>query len=306
MKVAIFGVGAMATYYAYAFKPHGQVILLGHWQEQINALRLKGFNAYHIEQSIPFKADLILFLTKSYRTKFYLPHIKYFLKENGHVLTLQNGLGNREMISEEVGQCLYGVTFQAVKMESLGQIEEINRGDIIFSHHPHIFRVARFFKEAGFKIKIVQNIEGLAWSKLIINASINPVTALFEVQNGELLKNEVLKSMALHLAIEAFTVAKAASIDNLFFRNTQELKSYLFYIIDHTAKNNSSMLQDKKRQNITEIDFINGAIIKRADVLGVSAHLNRLITEYVKMPYCPFFLKQKIPPLEEFTPSPNN
>ena len=66
------------------------------------------------------------------------------------------------------------------------------------------------------------------------------------------------------------------------------------------------MLQDKKRQNITEIDFINGAIIKKADQLGVSACLNKLIVEYVKMPHCPFFLKQQISSSEEFTPSPNN
>ena len=230
MKVAIFGVGAMATYYAQKLGDHARVILLGHWPEQIDALRQRGFNAYHLEQSIAFKADLILVLTKSYRTKFYLSHIERFLDSTGHVLTLQNGLGNWEMLGEAVGiqRCLYGVTFQAVRMDALGQIEEINSADVIFSHHPHIFKIARLFKQAEFKIKIVQKIEGLAWSKLIINASINPVTALFEVANGELLKNKVLKSMAVHLAEEAFNVARADSIDNLFLKTSKNCDPIFF------------------------------------------------------------------------------
>ena len=280
MKIALFGVGALATLYAEKLHPHEDVILLGNNQSQIDGLKKRGFKAWPLASRINFKADLIIFLVKSHQTKHYASFISSYLGRRGEVLTVQNGLGNREIICGFIPEtsCHTAVTFQAAFQEGAGKIRKISDGPVFLSSS----KISSLFSQARIPVKTTKDIKGVLWRKLILNSAINPLTALFEVKNGELATSPTLASMASQIAQESFNVAQSLKITGMFFKDKQELQTHLFETIHQTKDNLSSMYQDKKRKRVTEIDFINGAIVKQAVLAGIPTPLNSLMLHYVK------------------------
>ena len=291
MNIAFLGVGAMASFYAQKLHPHAKVILLGRWREQIEALNKAGLKAYHLRDRplpFPFKADVIVVLVKSYQTYDYAPFIKDLLAPWGHVVSLQNGIGHGEILAQVVGRerCLLGVTYQGARIDGLGLPQGIGEGKVILPHcrRPPICKIASLFRQADISVQMAQahQMEGIIWSKLIVNASINPITAFFEVPNGHLVKRAILRSMMLKLGNEAFRVAQALSLSNMSFNDELELEEHLLHVAHQSADNYSSMWQDRKRGAPTEIDFINGAIVEKSKEVGHPAFLNELLFETLR------------------------
>ena len=138
--------------------------------------------------------------------------------------------------------------------------------------HPRLGPLEAALTGAGFKVQVVNDADALVWGKLVINAAINPLTALLRVPNGELLQRPAAHKMMSVLAREAAAVAMAQGIHLPFEDAVRAAED----VARKTATNHSSMFQDIRRGAPTEIDAICGAITKTGEKLGVSTPVNRV------------------------------
>ncbi|NOH00892.1 MAG: 2-dehydropantoate 2-reductase [Chloroflexi bacterium] len=133
-------------------------------------------------------------------------------------------------------------------------------------------------RSSNFNLQIVQDTRSLMWGKLVINAAINPLTALLRVPNGELLSHPWTRKIMSALAREAAEVAQAERV-HLPFSNPIEAVEE---VARKTAKNLSSMFQDVRRGAPTEIDAISGAVTRRGEKHGIPTPYNRACWQLVK------------------------
>jgi 2-dehydropantoate 2-reductase len=123
-----------------------------------------------------------------------------------------------------------------------------------------------------------EEIENLIWSKLIINVGINALTALVGVPNGQLLGSEATAGLLGELVEEAVKVARALGVRLAYEDPLARVRE----VAELTGKNRSSMLQDFDNRRATEIDFINGAVVREAEARGISVPVNRTVTQLIK------------------------
>jgi len=136
--------------------------------------------------------------------------------------------------------------------------------------------IREVFRKAGFRTVASKNIEGVIWSKAIMNSAINPITALLRVPNGELLRIPYLRSIANAVVHEGTAVARAHGVSL-----NPAPRSMLLQVLALTRSNRSSMLQDVEAGKRTEVRQLNGRIASLAGRLGVDAPYNRLLSKLV-------------------------
>lgn len=233
------------------------------------------------------KADLILICVKSYNTKTACISVFPAVEENTIVMTLQNGLNNVEAMSSIFGQekIIAGITTHGATLLGVGHVRhagigktiigEVKRGSISASK---LSQIANIFSKAGFETTISENILSHIWGKLIINSAINPITAITKMRNGELLEHNETKTLLYLTVNESACVAHAHSIklpyDDPIVIVEETCRA--------TANNISSMLQDVLNNKPTEIDSINGAIVKEGSKVGINTPVNQVLTYLVK------------------------
>src|SRR5512143_3414349 len=200
MQISIIGTGAMATLFAARLADVAEVSMIGSWAEAIETIRQNGITidgdscchevhtAYHPDDAPA--ADLALVLTKAYKTIKASEVAAKTIKPYGVALTLQNGLGNVEILAEHVGRdrALQGVTMQGATLLGPGRIRTSGRGATHLGYVPielaaprdfgvnnRVYEISALFNEAGLKSHVTSDIAGLVWGKVIINASRNPL-----------------------------------------------------------------------------------------------------------------------------------
>ena len=293
-KVLIIGTGALATLFAARLGQAGtDVTMLGSWRGGIDALNQDGARLIPVSGSeirVPVTAtdnpsecvgaDLALILVKSWQTKRVAEKLKGILAPDGMVLTLQNGLGNRETLARDLGagRVALGVTTTGATLLGPGLVKVGGEGVISLEQNQALGPLEAALRSSNFNLQIVNDARSLMWGKLIINAAINPLTALLQVPNGELLSHPWARKAMSALAREAAEVAQAERV-NLPFSNPIEAVED---VARKTAKNISSMFQDVRRGAPTEIDAICGAVTKRGEAHGIDTPYNRSCWQLVK------------------------
>ena len=280
--ILIVGTGALATLFAARLTSSGRrVTMLGAWPEGLSALRQNGarlMDANGVEQNFPIHitdnpkecrgTKHAIVLVKSWQTERAACQLKECLADDGLAITLQNGLGNREILVNELGEsrvALGTITIGATLLEP-GLVKVGGEGKISIEAHPAVgpmkeapaLSIVEALKSAKFKVDVVDDARSMVWSKLIINAAINPLTALLKIPNGELLEHPAARELMSALAKEAASVAFAEKA-NLPFHDPV---AFVEEVARKTAGNHSSMLQDVQRGAPTEVDAISGAITR--------------------------------------------
>ena len=219
-------------------------------------------------------ARYALVLVKSWQTERVAGQLADCLAEDGLALTLQNGMGNRELLAGTLGlpRVALGVTTTGATLLGPGLARAGGEGVISVEAHPRLGPLEAALTGAGFNVQVVNDADALVWGKLVINAAINPLTALLRVPNGELLRRPAAHKMMSVLAREAAAVATAQGIHLPFEDAVRAAED----VARKTASNHSSMFQDVRRGAPTEIDAICGAITKTGEKLGVSTPVNRV------------------------------
>jgi 2-dehydropantoate 2-reductase len=204
----------------------------------------------------------------------------------GCVATVQNGLGNEEAIAKSAGRVIRGTTFPAGKLVEPGHVQWDVKGDTTFgpfeprpAPFEEVERLAEACTRAGMPTTAVRDARGPQWRKVIFNAATNPVGALTRLTHGRVCEDPELRRFVSGLVDEGKAVAAAQGI---------ELDADPEDLIDHAARpevaydHKASMLQDVEARRPTEIDYLNGGIVRFGQEQGVATPLNRAIWSLVK------------------------
>jgi len=221
-----------------------------------------------------------LVLVKSWQTERVARRLERRLTKTGIALTLQNGFGNYETLERVLGQekVALGVTTVAARMLEPGYVQHTGEGKVTIGLHPQLGGLGELLNRAGFQVEMVPDPKSLLWGKLVINAAINPLTALLRVPNGELMSRPAARELMSEAACEAAMVASRQGITLPYTDPVNAVEN----VARNTAINTSSMLQDVLRGTPTEIDAINGAIIRVGEALGVPTPVNRILWRLVR------------------------
>jgi len=298
MKIVIVGPGAMGCLFAaYLAKGKEEIWLLDKHKQRSDAINQKGIAIEGVSGNWQAQvkaaadaadigqADLIIICVKSYNTKEAVTAVRAAVGENTQLLTLQNGIGNIELISEVVGadKVIGGVTNMGATLLESGRIRHAGRGETVLGRIdgkiPVEMRAIReMFNKVGLETRISRDIKGLLWSKLIINVGINALTAVTRLNNGRLIEFEGTRRILREAVAEAVKIAKRKRIKMIYDDPLAKVEA----VCEATATNVSSMLQDILKKKHTEIDFINGVIVRQGQELGISVPVNSMLVDLVK------------------------
>jgi len=293
-KLLVVGTGALATLFAARLAQAGyHITMLGAWKEGLEALRNNGarlVDANGIEQQFNIQATddpracigikYAIVLVKAWQTERAAHQLAECLAEDGLALTLQNGLGNYETLTRSLGltRVALGSTTAGATLLGAGLARAGGEGIISVERNQALEPIEAALKSAKFNVQIVDDAQALVWGKLVVNAAINPLTALLRVPNGELLKRPSAREVMGKLAREVADVARAENI-LLPFNDPVAIAEE---VARKTAANHSSMLQDVLRGAPTEIDAICGAIVETAEKHKIGAPANWMCWQLVR------------------------
>jgi 2-dehydropantoate 2-reductase len=267
--------------------------MLGSWKAGLEALQKDGarvLDSNGNEQT--FKVQAVrdprecqgikhaLVLVKAWQTEHIAEQLGQCLAEDGLAVTLQNGLGNREALARSLGESrvALGTTTTGATLLGPGLVREGGEGTISIGLHPALGPIEEALHSANFNVNIVDDAQSLIWGKLVINAAINPLTAILRVPNGKLLELASARELMKALAKEAGRVAEAENIALPFANAVAAAEG----VARKTAANHSSMLQDVLRGAPTEIDAICGAVVKIGRQHNIDTPVNWACWKLVK------------------------
>jgi 2-dehydropantoate 2-reductase len=298
MKIVMLGAGAMGSLFGAMLSRcgKGDVWLLDIWEEHITQVKTHGLVVESEQGETVFKvkattnpgevgvADLIIVFVKAYVTREAVESNLSMVGPETVLVSLQNGLGNIETIESVVGGANFvgGVTAQGSTMVGPGRVRHGGKGPTYVGETngkstPKVKLVASLLGESGIPTEVSDDIERLIWEKLIVNVGINAVAAIAGVRNGELLKRDETRALMTMAVEEAERVARKKGVPV-----EENLVERVFEVCQATARNRCSMGQDVDNGRRTEIDFINGAIVREGKALGIPTPVNTTLTYLVK------------------------
>jgi 2-dehydropantoate 2-reductase len=225
-------------------------------------------------------ARFALVLVKSWQTQRTAGMLAECLADDGVALTLQNGLGNLEVLRAALGseRAALGVTTMGATLIGPGAVRLGGSGPTYVAEHPRLEAHLGRLRQAGFAVEVEEDLAAVQWGKLAVNAGINPLTALLRVANGALVEDDHARAILGEAAREAASVATALGV-RLPYRDAGAQAEE---VARRTAANRSSMLQDILRGAPTEIDAINGAVAEAGERLRVPTVVNRTLWRLVR------------------------
>jgi len=225
-------------------------------------------------------ADGVIFMVKAHATEGAALRLAGSIAPGAWVMSLQNGMGNVEALAAAFGadRTLAGVTSQGATLKDAGSIRRAGLGETFIGEldgamTERIETLAAVFAAAGIPAEASRDVNALLWRKLLVNAGINPLTALLRISNGEILERPEARETLEAAVAEAAAVARAAGVDI----GVPDAVALVEEVARRTAGNISSMHQDVLDGRRTEIDFICGAVVREGERLGVPTPVNRIL-----------------------------
>lgn len=274
MRIAILGMGAIGHVVAKALEGRTDVELV-----RIDRTRS------------PLRADeppvdAAIVCTKTFGTSWAADVAARVLSPSGVAVTIQNGLGNYEMLAEKVGleRVSLGAIYVGARLLPDGSLHATGPGRVELARprdpgaRGRLERLAKHLADGGMQVSVVDDAWPTVWRKLAVNAAMNPTTAIFGITNGELLTHAAAGPLSDELARETARVATAAGVA----LGEDEAVAAWRDIATRLGANKSSMLQDLEAGKPTEIEAINGAVAREGRRLGVDAPVNEAITLLMK------------------------
>jgi len=297
MRICVIGCGAVGSLFAahLAKASEAEIWAYDIWKDHIDAIRKNGLklsgaadftarlNATSDPNELP-RCDYGIVATKAIHTRSAIAQTAHIFDANSAVCSVQNGVGNEEIIAEHVRYVIRGTTFPAGHPIAPGHVGYDIKGDTWIGPfeptNPPMSKVdelAGLVTRAGMNTIALKDARGAQWTKLIFNASTNPVGALTLLHHGAAARFQPTSQLFNDLIIEGEAVAKKLGI---------ELHGDPRQLVHKGAgapgKHKASMLQDVLSTRQTEVDFMNGAIVKWGEKVGVPTPLNKALWELIK------------------------
>ncbi|MBU0515686.1 MAG: 2-dehydropantoate 2-reductase [Proteobacteria bacterium] len=297
MKIVVIGPGAMGCLFAGYLQAAGfEASLLDYKSDRAVLIHrqgliitgVRGDHEVHVPTGINVvdlaDADLVLVCVKAYATAAVADEIAGVQPGPRWVLTLQNGVGNVEILSEKLGaeRVIGGVTTAGAFVHSPGAVQHAGEGDTIIGRaagdNAELGPVVEALTRAGFKPDVKPDVQNLIWSKLVVNVGINALGAITRLRNGALIEHQGTAAIMAGAVGEVVAVAEARGIELLHPDPLEAVRT----VCRNTSGNTCSMLGDVLAQRRTEIDFINGAVVREGSALGIETPVNRVLTDLVQ------------------------
>ncbi|MHA1146391.1 MAG: ketopantoate reductase family protein [Candidatus Helarchaeota archaeon] len=299
MDIVIMGAGAIGSLFGgyIAHNTDNRVHFIGR-SSHMQAIQKEGLQIEGLSKNVLVKnihacidageigpADLVILTVKAYDTKQALLDARKLFTEATFLLCLQNGLGIEDIASDVLGdnsRIIRGTTTNGALVIKPGTVKHTGQGETAIgsltqARLPILNEIQQIFNQSGFPTTISDDIESLIWKKIMVNVGINPLGAITGLQNGYLQDGELLDVMS-KLIEEAVFVAKAYGLS----LSVEESLQKTIEVCQKTFKNRNSMLQDIEKRRPTEIDYINGAIVRMGKRVNVPTPLNQMITALIK------------------------
>jgi 2-dehydropantoate 2-reductase len=291
MKIAVMGAGAVGCYYGGMLARAGHEVTLIARAQHVEAVRrgglrmeLKGFDGNvpmraAEEPSAVRGAKLVLFSVKSPDTEragsMLVPH----LDREAVILTLQNGVDNAERLAATLGrEVLPATVYVAVEMAGPGHVRYHGRGELVIGQSAASASIAAAFAAAGVPVEVSDNVNGALWAKLIVNCAYNALSAITQLPYGRLVQGEGIPAVMRAVVDECLAVARAAGVVV-----PGDMHQATVRIAETMPGQFSSTAQDLSRGKPTEIEHLNGFVVRKGDALGVPTPANRLLVALVKL-----------------------
>ena len=290
MHIAVMGAGAVGCYYGGLLARAGHTVTLIARPSHVQAIAAHGLRLQtatsdeHIalnansDVAALKDAELVLFCVKSSDTESAGAQMKACLRKDATVLSLQNGVDNAQRLQAVLGQDVIAtVVYVATAMAGPGHVQHFGRGDLVLGQHARSEQLAQLLSEAGIPSTVSNNVQGALWTKLIINCTYNAASAITQRPYGELVQQPGMWQLMRSAHDECIAVAHAAGV---------RLDAPLWPMIENIARTMqgqySSTAQDLQKSKATEIDHLNGFIVRQGQQLGVSTPVNAALQTLVK------------------------
>jgi 2-dehydropantoate 2-reductase len=297
VRVAVLGAGAVGCFFGGMLARAGnQVTLIGR-PVHVEAIRKAGlhFQGLKFDEHIAVQASteasavrgarLVLFCVKSTDTEQAAGEIAPFLDSDSVVVNLQNGVDNTERIQARVSQpVIPAVVYVATEMAGPGHLKHHGRGDLVIGaldgeiQKNTLEKITNWFEAAGVPVVISDNVAGELWAKLVVNCAYNALSAITQLPYGKLINGAGIRETMRDVVEEALAVAKASGV-----AMAPDMLAKTYLIAEAMPAQYSSTAQDLARGKPTEIDHLNGYVVRRGEALGVPTPANRALHALVKL-----------------------
>jgi 2-dehydropantoate 2-reductase len=311
MHVAVIGAGNMGCLYGANLARVGeQVTLVDVWAEHVQAIHEHGLvmEGLHGEFVAEVAAttdpdsvsgiDLVIVCVNGYNTRTAAEAAQGMLAEDGCVLTLQNGLGNVEVLTEVFGhdRVVGGLTFHSADLQAPGQVRHTNKGptylgELDRARTERLENIRAAMERAGMQPQVEEDITATMWGKFVLNCSINPLCAISDLRPGHIREVDAFDEFQSKIIEEVLALIAAKGIQLSDATPLETIKTY-------SAKkfHRVSMQQHLLRGRTTEIDSLNGYVVRESERLGLCAPYNDALTRIVKgRQYQPEGAREHIP-----------
>jgi 2-dehydropantoate 2-reductase len=296
-KIAVVGAGAVGGYFGGMLAHAGaRVIFIGR-PAFVDAVKQNGLfldtvqfqERVKVEASTDFAAargaEIILFCVKTTDTAETARALAKVLSKDAVIVSMQNGVDNAEQIETASGlKALPAAVYVAASVPAPGTVKHVGRGDLVLGPKNEITeRFAAVFTRAKVPCRISENLIGELWTKLVWNCALNALSALGKVTYGEILASADAKQLLETTVYEVLAVAKASGIKPAGLEDPKAALAGAYKVAEQMAATRSSTSQDIMRNKKTEIDSLNGFIVRRGKQLNIPVPVNHALFTLVKL-----------------------
>ena len=297
MQIAVIGAGNMGCVYGGSLARIGEsVTLIDTWETHIRAIQARGLEMDGLhgrftallgavtEPASAPKADLALIMVNTYDTQNAADSAKMLLKDTGYALTLQNGLGNIEILSEVLGKdrVMAGLSFHSGDLKSPGMVTHTNQGPTYLGEFDktkttRLTQLNELMMRADMEPVLEPDIMATIWGKFVHNCGINAICAITDLRPGHIREVPELDDFQSNIIREVLTLISAKGIRIPDPTPMTTIKAYCSKKFHRV-----SMKQHLARGRMTEIDALNGYVVRESEKLGLSAPYNDALTKLIK------------------------
>jgi 2-dehydropantoate 2-reductase len=291
MKIAVMGAGAVGCYYGGMLARAGNAVTLIGRPTHVEAVRRNGLfmDTQSFQAHVPMAAStdasavkdasVVLFCVKSTATGSAAAEIAPHLRDDAVVVSLQNGVDNIDRLQAVLRQEICpAVVYVASEMAGPGHIKHHGRGELVIGNTARGKALVALFTGASVPVQVSDNVAGALWEKLILNCAYNALSAVSQLPYGRLVQGEGVEAVMRDVVQECLAVARAGGV-----AVPDDVWESVLRIAQTMPTQSSSTAQDLARGKPTEIDHLNGYIVRTGEALGIETPVNRVLHALVKL-----------------------
>ena len=296
-KIAVVGAGAVGGYFGGLLARAGAPVVMIGRPAFVEAVKKSGLfldtlqfqESVRVEASTELSAvrgaEIVLFCVKTTDNATTARALAPLLSPDALVLSLQNGVDNVEQIRAAAAiEAIPAVVYVAASVPEPGRVKHVGRGDLVLGPQNEITeRVATVFARGKVPCRISENLIGELWTKLVWNCALNALSALGKVTYGEILASADAKQLLETTVYEVLAVAKASGVQPAGLEDPEAALGGAYKVAEQMAATRSSTAQDMIRNKKTEIDSLNGFIVRRGRELNIPVPVNHALFTLVKL-----------------------